>query len=314
MRLKFHSALGALTLAGLSLFVNPPAARAQEQTEVLMPEQSAAKAKELIQKAVEALGGRDYLAVRDATCEGREGSFGHSGELMGYEKFIDYEKLPDKDRSENLPKRNIIEIKSGDKGWVLDRGGVSDADQVSVATFQEEIKVDIDNVLRDRWKEPGTILRYLGPDVVDLKESDWIEFVDNDNRSIRIAFAKSSHLPLRKVVVTRDPSTRMRSETTEYYSNYHPIGGVTQPFQVTRERNGQKIYQVFIEECKFNTNPSDSLFTKESLDERWAQVGKKTIKKQEKQKQKQEQSDKDEQKNDDKEKSGSSSSSSSSSN
>jgi len=300
----------ALTLAGLSLLSIPPA-RAQEQTEVLMPEQSAAKAKELIQKAVQALGGSEYLAVRDATCSGRIGSFGHSGDLMGYEKFIDYSKLPDKDRSENLPKRNIIEIKNGDKGWVLDRGGVSDADEVSIAEFQEDIKTDIDNVLRDRWKEPGTILRYLGPDVVDLKEADWIEFVDNENRSIRIAFAKATHLPLRKVLVTRDPGTRMRSETIEYYSNYHPIGGVIQPFQVTRERNGQKIYQAFIEECKFNTNPSDSLFTKESLEERWAQVGKKEIKKQEKQKQKQEQSDRDEQKSDDKRSTSGSSSSSS---
>lgn len=300
----------ALTLAGLSLLSVPPA-RAQEQTEVLMPEQSAAKAKDLIQKAVQALGGSEYLAVRDATCSGRIGSFGHSGDLMGYEKFIDYSKLPDKDRSENLPKRNIIEIKNGDKGWVLDRGGVSEADEVSIAEFQEDIKTDIDNVLRDRWKEPGTILRYLGPDVVDLKEADWIEFVDNENRSIRIAFAKATHLPLRKVLVTRDPGTRMRSETIEYYSNYHPIGGVIQPFQVTRERNGQKIYQAFIEECKFNTNPSDSLFTKESLEERWAQVGKKEIKKQEKQKQKQEQSDRDEQKNDDKRSTSNSSSSSS---
>ncbi len=310
MRLKIYPAMVALTLAGLSLLSISPA-RAQEQTEVLMPEQSAAKAKDLIQKAVQALGGSEYLAVRDATCSGRIGSFGHSGDLMGYEKFIDYSKLPDKDRSENLPKRNIIEIKNGDKGWVLDRGGVSEADEVSIAEFQEDIKTDIDNVLRDRWKEPGTILRYLGPDVVDLKEADWIEFVDNENRSIRIAFAKATHLPLRKVLVTRDPGTRMRSETIEYYSNYHPIGGVVQPFQVTRERNGQKIYQAFIEECKFNTNPSDSLFTKESLEERWAQVGKKEIKKQEKQKQKQEQSDRDEQKNDDK-RSGSSTSSSSS--
>ena len=310
MRLKIYPAMVALTLAGLSLLSVPPA-RAQEQTEVLMPEQSAAKAKDLIQKAVQALGGSEYLAVRDATCSGRIGSFGHSGDLMGYEKFIDYSKLPDKDRSENLPKRNIIEIKNGDKGWVLDRGGVSEADEVSIAEFQEDIKTDIDNVLRDRWKEPGTILRYLGPDVVDLKEADWIEFVDNENRSIRIAFAKATHLPLRKVLVTRDPGTRMRSETIEYYSNYHPIGGVTQPFQVTRERNGQKIYQAFIEECKFNTNPSDSLFTKESLEERWAQVGKKEIKKQEKQKQKQEQSDRDEQKNDDKRSTSGSSTSSS---
>ena len=194
---------------------------------------------------------------------------------------------------------------------MLDRGGVSEADQTSIAEFQEDIKTDIDNVLRDRWKEPGSILRYLGPDVVDLKEADWIEFVDNENRSIRIAFAQATHLPLRKIIVTRDPGTRMRSETIEYYSNYHPIGGVIQPFQVTRERNGQKIYQAFIEECKFNTNPSDSLFSRESLEERWQQVGKKTIKKQEKQKEKQAQSDRDEEKND--QKSGTSSSGSSSS-
>lgn len=310
MRLKFHSALGALALAGLCLTAIP-SARAQEQTEVLMPEQSAAKAKDLIQKAVQALGGTEYLAVRDATCSGRIGSFGHSGDMLGYEKFIDYTKLPDKDRSENLPKRNIIEIKNGDKGWVLDRGGVSEADEVSIAEYQEDLKSDIDNVLRDRWKEPGTILRYLGPDTVDLKEADWIEFVDTDNRSIRIAFSRATHLPQRKVVVTRDPGTRMRGETVEFYSNFHPIGGVVQPFQITRERNGQRIYQAFIEECKFNTNPADSLFTKESLDERWLQVGKKEIKKQEKQKQKQEQSDRDEQKNDDKRSTSSSSSSSS---
>jgi len=312
VRLRMQATMGALTLAGLSLLAIP-AARAQEPTEVLMPEQSAARAKELIQKAVQALGGREYLGVRDATCEGRVGSFGHSGELMGYEKFIDYTKLPDKDRSENLPKRNIIDVKNGDKGWVLDRGGVSEADQRSIDEFQEDIKTDIDNVLRDRWKEPGTILRYLGPDVVDLKEADWIEFVDNENRSIRIAFAQATHLPLRKVIVTRDPNTRMRSETIEYYSNYHPIGGVIQPFQVTRERNGQKIYQAFIEECKFNTNPADSLFTKESLEERWQQVGKKTIRKQEKQKEKQEQSDQEEQKNDQKNGTSSSGGSSSSS-
>jgi hypothetical protein len=32
---------------------------------------------------------------------------------------------------------------------------------------------------------------------------------------------------------------------------------------------------VFFDKCEYNTNLSDSLFTKESLDERWAKVGKK---------------------------------------
>ncbi|MFZ0635317.1 MAG: hypothetical protein WA755_06700 [Candidatus Acidiferrales bacterium] len=250
-----------------------------------MPAQSTAKSKELIALAVQALGGSAYLSVNDVTVVGRLGQFGHNGDLNGYEKFIDYNKLPDKDRNENLPKRNIIEVLNGDKGWMLDRSGVSDAAEDTISQFQEDQKTDIDSVLRSRWKEPNTILRYLGPDVVDLRESDWIEFVDSDNRSIRIAFAKSTHLPIRKVVVTRDPTTRMRTETLEYYSNYHPIQGVTTPFQIARERNGQKIYQVFFDEVKYNTNIPDSLFSKESLDERWQKVGKGTIKKQEKEKQ-----------------------------
>jgi hypothetical protein len=274
--------LGALALAVAALFAAP--ARAQDQTEVLMPEQSAAKAKELIRAAVQAMGGSAYLGVKDVTCTGRLGQFGHNGDTMGYEKFIDYSKLPDKDRNENLPKRNIIEVLNGDKGWLLDRGGVSDAAEDTVSQFQEDQKVDIDSVLRERWKEPNVILRYLGPDIVDLKEADWIEFVDPDNRSVRIAFSKFTHLPIRKTVVTRDPTTHLKAETMEYYSNYHPVQGVTTPFQITREKNGHRVYQVFFSDCKYNTNPADSLFSKESLDQRWAQVGKNTIRKQEKQK------------------------------
>jgi hypothetical protein len=128
---------------------------------------------------------------------------------------------------------------------------------------------------------------------------------------VRVAFAKATHLPIRKIVVVRDPGTHLRSEMLEYYSNYHSIQGVTTPFQITRERNQKRVYQVFFDECKYNTNPSDALFTKASLDERWQQVGKSTIKKQEKQKQRQEEQEKKEQQED---KSGSSSSSSSSSN
>jgi hypothetical protein len=255
-----------------------PRAAAQD-TAVLMPEQSAAKAKQVLQQAIEALGGPAYLNVHDITCTGRLGQFGHSGELNGFETFVDYTIPPDKDRTENLPKRNIIQIMNGDKGWVLDRGGVSEAAEGEIARYDEDIKKDIDNILRHRIHEPDMIFRYAGPDVVDLKEADWVELVDGDNRTIRIALAQSTHLPIRKVVATRDPASRMRSEEIEYYSNYHPIDGIETPFQITRERNGMKVYQAFFEKCAYDTNLSDSLFTKESLDERWAKIGKKEKKK-----------------------------------
>ena len=278
MRVKWR--VVAVILLGAAWLLTMPRGKAQD--EVLMPEQSAAKAKALIQQAIDALGGPAYLNVHDVTCTGKLSQFGHSGELNGFQTFIDYAVPPFKDRTENLPKRNLIEVYNGDKGWVLDRGGVSEAAVSDTARFQEDIKVDIDNVLRHRMHEPNMILRYAGPDVVDLKEADWVELIDSENRTIRIALARSTHLPIRKTVDTRNPNTQLRGEEIEYYSLYHPIDGVQTPFQITRERNGLKIYQVFFDKCQYNTNLSDSLFTKESLDQRWDKVGKKEKKKQDK--------------------------------
>ena len=258
-----------------------PCALAQSPQD-MMPEESAAKAKEILGQAIQAMGGNAYLTIRDVTCEGRLSQFGHAGELNGFEKFVDYSIPPFKDRTENLPKRNIISVMDGDKGWVLDRGGVSDASGADVAHFQEDTKKDLDYILRSRIKEANIIFRYAGPDIVDLKEAEWVELVDSDNRTIKIAFSQSTHLPIRKIVDTRDANTRMKTGEIEYYSNYHPISGVQTPFQITRERNGIKIYQVFFDKCEYNTNLSDSLFTKQSLDDRWEKVGKSARKKAEK--------------------------------
>lgn len=270
----FRAIASSLLLAAACL-VASPRALAQDDNTVLLPEQSAAKAKAILQQAIDALGGPVYLNVHDVTCEGRLSQFGHSGELNGFEHFVDYAQPPFKDRTENLPKRNIISVFNGDKGWELDRGGVSEATITDLATFQEDTKKDIDNILRHRIHEAGMIFRYGGLDVVDYKESDWVELVDSDNRTFRIAIARTDHLPVRKVVDTRNANTRMRNEEIEYYSNYHPINGIQTPYQITRERNGIKVYQVFFDKYEYNTSIPDSLFTKESLEERWEKVGKK---------------------------------------
>ncbi|MGH9677270.1 MAG: hypothetical protein ACRD36_09230, partial [Candidatus Acidiferrum sp.] len=97
--------------------------RAQDG-QVLLPEQSTAKAKQLLQEMIQALGGSAYLNVKDSTCTGMLGSFGHSGALTGYDNFWDFVKFPDKDRTEFSKKRNQIQVTNGNQGWVLDRGGV----------------------------------------------------------------------------------------------------------------------------------------------------------------------------------------------
>jgi hypothetical protein len=270
LRLNWRGILGVAVLAGVCL-AGATSAVAQDD-QFLMPEQSAAKARQILDQAVEAMGGSAYLNVHDVTCIGRIGQFDHAGDVTGFGKFIDYTQPPFKERQENLPKRNIIQVYNGDKGWDLDRGGVSDAPKSDVTDFKEETQKDLDYILRQRSHEPGMNLRYGGSDVVDLKQAQWVEMVDSDNRTIRIAFADNTHLPIRKTVETRDPRMQRKTEEIEYYSNYHPIDGVQTPFQITRERNQIKIFQVFFDKCDYNTSVADALFTKESLDQRWAQI------------------------------------------
>lgn len=281
------SRLRWLFLLAVLLAAPLPFAAAQD-SQVLMPEQSSAKAQQLLKRTIDALGGSAFLNVRDMTCTGRFSQFGHSGELNGFERFEDFLEPPNMSRTENLPQRNIVEVYNGDKGWTLDRGGVAEAPTADLIRFQEGVKKDISNILRNRIHEPDMIFRYAGIDIVDLHEVEWAELVDSEDRTIRIAIDRSSHLPIRRDVQTRNPTTRVNTEEFELYSSYHPINGVQTPFQIERDRNGMKIYQVFFDSCQYNTGLPASLFTKESLDDQWQKTGKKEREKEKKQEKKEE--------------------------
>jgi hypothetical protein len=259
-----------LTLAALAWLAAP--ARAQE---VLLPDQSSAKARELIQASIEALGGQRYLDVRDIYRTGRLAQFGTQGDLTGFIEFFDFVKLPEKNRTEFSKRRNIITLYTGEEGWELDRGGVSPAPPDSIERYREALKKDLDNLFRFRLNEPGMIFRYEGSDILDLKQVDWVEVVDRERYTVRIAFDRATHLPQRVVYLTRDLATRMRVEEVEFLSNWHRKDGVMTPMQIARERNGRKVYQAFFREYSYNTGLDEEFFTRASLDSVWSSMDKK---------------------------------------
>jgi hypothetical protein len=108
-----------------------------------------------------------------------------------------------------------------------------------------------------------------------MKQVDWVEVMDSERRKMRIAFDRSSHLPLRVVNFSRDPDSRDRIEEIEYLSNYHSIQGIQAPFHVERERAGRRVFEIVYSEVQFNTGLDDSFFTRQSLEARWAKIGKK---------------------------------------
>ncbi|MCL6482192.1 MAG: outer membrane lipoprotein-sorting protein, partial [Firmicutes bacterium] len=142
--------------------------------------------------------------------------------------------------------------------------------------YRRNLRKDVlEYVFRYRLDEEGLAFRYQGSDVVDLKQVDWVELVDRERTSMRIALDRRTHLPIRVVIVSRDPHSRQRIEEVEYYANYHAVDGVMTPMQIQKQRNGINYYQVFFTAYRYNTGLDDALFTRAALEERWAKLNKK---------------------------------------
>ena len=265
--------IGAMIFCGCGALAGRAGA---QNPDTMMPEQSAAKAREILAQLIDALGGPSYTEVRERECDGRRANFGHGGELDGYIEFKDYWRYPDKHRIDYSKKDNIIDLYSGDEGWTLDRTGVSEEPAPSVADFQEAVKHNVDNILRLHLNDKDLQLSYGGMDLVDNKQVDWVEIRDSaTDKTQRLAVERYSHLLARSTITSVDPTYNQHTTETTIYTNYQRLGGVMTPLQISRERDGRRFYQAFFATCQYNSGLPADLFTKEALERRYAQVGNK---------------------------------------
>ncbi len=288
MRVK-SAVIAAIVLIASAVFA--PHASAQNP-DTMLPEQSVAKGKQILADLINGLGGPGYTEVHESECRGRRVLFGHNGETTGNIEFSDYRRYPDKDRTEYIGKgRNtilqsligvdgldfshggiIITLYNGDHGWTFDRSGVSELPATSVSDFQEQVKRNVDNLLRLRLKEPGLSIRFGGNDTVDLKQVDWVEITDSQERKFRLAVDRSTHLLVRSAVITKDEENQQFNEDVSIYSNYQLKDSVWTPLQITREHNGRRSLQIFYDSCKFNPGFSGDIFDKSSLSKQGSQA------------------------------------------
>ena len=274
---RVKSRLGGLAVAIAGMLVLlAPLAQAQH-AEYMDPELSAAKAKQVLQQLTVALGGPAYLNMKSSECDGRYANFGHNGETNGYMQAKNIWSYPDKLRIEYGKKGNIIDLYAGDVGWTLDKGGVSEEPATSMSDYQESLQRNLNYLLRVRLSEPGLLLRYGGTGVDELREVEWAEITDTQERTFRIAVDRNSHLPVKMIVRTVDNETRERREDVTIYTNFQPKEGVQMPMQVSRHRDGRRISQAFFDKCEINPNLPPDFFTKASLEQRFKEVSGKKL-------------------------------------
>lgn len=254
--------VGALLLAGSGV------AAAQENA----PAPGADRGKEVLDKAIEALGGQAYLDVRDITRRGRLYSFDRGELASPGDRFVDYVKIPGKERLEIGKKGKIVYVNDNDQGWELDRQGIREMTPEQIEDFEDSNRHDIDYLLRRRLREEKIQLYYLGGEFADNRRVHVVELVDERNDSIKLYIDTGTYLPLQMRYRRRDVLSGEWLEVVEYYGKYITVQGIRTPMAISRERARRRTFEVYFSEVQYNGGVADTLFTRGSLEERWRKV------------------------------------------
>lgn len=220
--------------------------------------QSEKKARGILEKTVEALGGQAYLATRDITMEGKVFQFRRHS-LRGSGKFRMFEKHPLKRRME-LSKGKIVLINDGDQGWKIEYKNIKDQTPEEIRNFRINMKHSLDHILRFRRGEKNMKFRYLGKSRFHIINVEGVKLIDAEGDEIKIYVNSRTSLPVKMEFESPPRGKRWASEDERLFHNYHVVGGVKIPFTIILNSNGYKASEMQLISAVINTNLSESLF------------------------------------------------------
>jgi len=229
------------------------------------------RGRKVIDDALAALGGDKFLGMEDRVEAGRAYSF-YNDRLTGlsiakiYTRYLTV--APGRTGQDLAVRERQAFGKNEDTATVLREDGAATvnwrgpkelpADQFE--RYRDTTLRSILYILRIRLHEPGLLFESRGADVVDHLPVEVIDVTDSENRVVTVYFHQATKLPMKQTFTWRDPKTRERNDEVTRFGRYRETNGVQWPQEITRERNGDKIYQIFADSVAFNQNLTDDLF------------------------------------------------------
>jgi hypothetical protein len=230
-----------------------------------------ARGKKVVEDAVAALGGQKFLAMQDRIEKGRAYSFFHD-QISGLSVAKIYTRYifvpPDRtgtdlglQEREAFGKNEDYYVLFRQEGaWEVTFRGPKELEKDRVRRNRATTLNDVLYILRVRLHEPGIIFESQGSDVVENQPVEVVDITDSQNRVVRVYFHQTTKLPVQQSWVWRDPETKEREEEVTRFSRYRLTGGIQWPQQIHRERNGEKVYDIYSESVTVNQELTDNLF------------------------------------------------------
>jgi len=246
--------------------------------------ENAKKARALLDKAIQALGGQAYLTSENRAEEGRWYALYHGqsrGEGIQYRQFVKY---PDQDRleligrsgvpipipmfgsidvivvSKKASKSDLIVIHNGDKGYEITNKGTAAQDKDDLKAYLRRRQHSLQQVLRKWINDPTMQYFYDGLAIVDSNPTDQVTLLNNQNDAVSLYLDQNTQLPVKISYNWRDPEDKQRNVEEEIYANYRLEQGIMTPHSITRTFNGETSHQRFINTVRYNLTLPESTF------------------------------------------------------
>jgi hypothetical protein len=237
------------------------------------PTSAEVRGKRVVDDAVKALGGEKFLQMEDRIESGRAYSF-YREQLSGlsiakiYTAYITVavgrtgEDLGQRERQAFGKNEDSYVLFREDGAWDVTFRGARELEADRVQRYRDSTLRNIFYLLRQRLQEPGLIIESQSMDVVDNVPVEIVNITDSQDRVIKVFFHQSLKVPVREEWSWRDSKTRERNDEVERFGRYRELkGGVQWPHEITRERNGEKTYQIFSDAVSINQSLTDNIFS-----------------------------------------------------
>jgi hypothetical protein len=233
------------------------------------------KAKQVLGQCTQALGGQRFFAIRNRVEEGMLFSF-YREEMNGLDHAIIYVaydlnpapgKLSVRERESfgrpNKKKEEFgAELFTRTEGYEITWRGARPLNKQTFDRYRDSTLHDFFYILLQRYHEPGMIFECSKSDIVDNRPADIVDITDPENRVTSVYIDQFNHLPLRQVYRRRNEVTKDFNEEVTIFAKYRDVGGgVMWPFDITRTRDGERVFQKFATSVKINQDLPESLFT-----------------------------------------------------
>ena len=227
------------------------------------------KSQQIIDHAIEALGGQKYLGVHTVTGKGFYTSY-KDGISQIPARFLDYLEYPTRERTEFTGAGiRTIQTNVAETGWMFDGAvkKISDQSPAQVEEFKRGLRTALEFLLHGHWKKEGGKVTYVGRREAGVgKRNLAIRLTSPDDTWIEYEFGANDGLPA-KIIYKRerkDPDSGDMVEVTEedQLLKFITIDGVSAPWVIDHYINGHQTSRINYESVQYNQRFADNLFTK----------------------------------------------------